>query len=187
MKKLTLFFILLSFLQTFSQEDQKEVNIGFDSQYKYDFGVGYGLNYGGYIGAQMQYIPVKHIALFGSAGFYVVELGWQVGLSGYLIPKESSKPIRVYGTIMYGTNAAISRRVGSELNRTYLGITYGGGLEMRFGEIRKHGLNIDIFFPIRSDDFSTDLDKLKSSVGNQFEVQDPLPFTISIGYHFEMK
>lgn len=113
MKKLTLLLFIFSVLVSFSQEQQQYQNLSPKKIVKYDFhsqidiGLGLGINYGGLLGAQVQYIPTNHFGIMGSAGYYLAGFGWQVGGIGYIMPKIPSKPFRVYGTVMYGTNAAI--------------------------------------------------------------------------------
>ena len=71
MKKLILFFFLISFLQSFSQQQQQYPDTVYSNyRYEADFGFGYGLIYGGYLGGQLQYSPHKHLAIFGSGGGY---------------------------------------------------------------------------------------------------------------------
>ena len=88
---------------------------------------------------------------------------------------------------MYGTNAAVFVGPSSKYNKTFLGPTFGVGFEMRLGKTKKHGFNIDILFPIRSDKFYDYQDKHPNDVVRVIEFQEPILTTISIGYHFEMK
>jgi hypothetical protein len=150
-----------------------------------DIGLGVGINYGGLMGVQMQYVVAKHLGIFGSAGYYIVGFGWQVGAIGYLTPKVPSKPFRGYGTLMYGTNAAIYVEGTNNYNKIYYGLSIGGGFEMRFGSSKRNGINIDLFYPIRSNEFETDLTALKNN--SSIEITEPLPITFSVGYHYEIR
>ncbi len=190
MKKLfTLFIIIVLFVsQSFSQQEYENLSKNknsFDFNSLADFGAGVGLNYGGLMGVQLQYVPAKHLGLFGSAGYYIVGFGWQVGAMGYITPKVPSKPFRVYGTLMYGTNAAIYVEGTDIYNKIYNGISIGGGVEMRFGNSKRNGINLDLFYPIRSDDFESDLNMLKHN--NRIDITEPLPVTFSVGYHYEIR
>ncbi len=187
----TLFLFLLLSLFGFSQEASQYQNLSLDkSDYDFhsiaDLGVGIGLNYGGFMGAQIQYVPLNHLAIFGSAGFYLVGFGWQIGAIGYLMPKVPSKKFRVYGTAMYGTNVAIAVSNADEYNKIYLGPTIGAGLEMRFGKSKRNGINIDLFYPIRSDEYEQDWTKIKNDP-LMTDYTEPLPITISVGYHYEIR
>ena len=102
----------------------------------------------------------------------------------YILPKTTSKKFRPYGKFMYGSNRVIVVKGDSKLDKNYLGPTLGVGLEMRFGRSASHGINIDLNFPINSQEFKDDLQFLKDSP--MYEVSDPLPIAISIGYHFEI-
>jgi hypothetical protein len=191
MMKLTLIFLMLLVLNSFSQESGQYKNLSknmedYEFHSQMDLGAGIGLNYGGLLGFQVGYIPINHLVIFGSAGYYLVGFGWQVGASGYLMPKVPSKRFRVYGTVMYGTNVAIAIIDNSSYNKIYLGPTIGAGIEMRFGKSKKNGLNIDLFYPIRSSEYESDWNNLKNNP-NFTDTVDPLPVTISVGYHFEIK
>ncbi|NQU34103.1 MAG: hypothetical protein HQ521_12790 [Bacteroidetes bacterium] len=188
MKKLiiTQLIVLLFCMQLFSQND----TIVKPDRFKADFGVGYGIAYAGFMGAKLQYSPIKNFAIFGSGGFFAITLGWQLGVIGYIIPKTKSKPVRVYCTAMYGTIAAVEK--GYKVNNlSYHGTTLGAGLEVRFGKPRKHGFNFDILFPIIPENFKEDVDNFFTQWYTYSFIElrgrkNPSPVTISIGYHFEM-
>lgn len=191
MKKLSIIILLFTSLLAFSQETVQYQNLSKDTK-DYDFhsmadmGIGIGLNYGGLMGFQIQYIPLNHLAVFGSVGYYIVGFGWQVGVQGYLMPKVPSKGFRVYGTAMYGTNVAIAVENAEHYNKIYLGPTIGAGLEMRFGKSKKNGLNIDLFYPIRSSEYETEWTKMKNDPMLS-DFIEPLPVTFSVGYHLEIR
>ena len=44
-----------------------------------DVGVGLGLDYGGIIGLQVTYIPVKYAGVIASVGYYAVNLAGKLG------------------------------------------------------------------------------------------------------------
>lgn len=192
MKNLTLLLLsMLLVVNSYTQEQNPYQNLStnaddYDFRSQVDMGVGLGLNYGGFMGAQVQYVALDYLGIFGSAGYYLVGFGWQFGLTGYIMPKLPSKPFRVYGTLMYGTNAAIVVDNSSNYNNIYLGPTIGAGLEMRFGKSKRNGLNIDLFVPIRSEEYQSDLNNVKNNPSIT-DIQEPLPVTISVGYHFEIK
>ncbi len=191
MRKLTVLFLMLLVLNSFSQEVEEYKNLStnvddYDFHSQCDFGAGVGLNYGGFMGVQVQYVALDHLGIFGSAGYYLAGFGWQIGVTGYIMPKIPSKPFRVYGTLMVGTNAAIVVTNSSSYNNIYFGPSIGGGIEMRFGKSKRNGLNIDLFLPFRSEEYQSDLNNIKNNPSIT-DIQEPLPITISVGYHFEIR
>jgi len=149
-----------------------------------DIGAGFGLDYGGIMGIKIEYIPLNHLGVFGSAGFQLSGFGWQLGAIGYFIRKTNKKGFRPYGKFMYGANASIYVSGMEELNEIYLGPSFGVGMEIRFGGAKRSGINGDINFPIRSQQYKDDWDYVKNHPSLDV-VSDPMPFTISIGYHVE--
>lgn len=182
---------MFSVIVSYTQEQKTYQNLStnaedYDFHSQLDLGAGMGLNYGGLMGVQVQYVVLDHLGIFGSGGFYLVGFGWQFGVTGYIMPKIPSKRFRVYGTLMYGTNAAIAVDNSSGYNNIYLGPTFGAGIEMRFGKSKRNGLNIDLFVPVRSDEYNSDWNIVKNDPRITVD-QEPLPVTISVGYHFEIR
>ncbi len=149
----------------------------------FDIGFGFGLDYGGMMGVKGTFVPIKHLGIFISAGYYIVSFGWQVGATGYILPKTNLKKIRPYGKIFFGTNRAIFVQGASQYNKSYMGLTPGAGVEFRFGAKASHGLNVDLNFPLSSAEFRKDLDDLKNNPA--IDISNPSPVAISFGYHFE--
>jgi hypothetical protein len=168
--------------QGFNDEGQKSQNTSLERN-KFDLGFGFGLDYGGLIGAKLSFAPIKHLTVFASGGYHMVAFGWQVGVAAYALPKVPAKKFRIYGKIMYGSNRVIIVDGASELDKNYIGFTPGIGLEFRFGKKVNNGLNADLNFPIGNQEFQDDLQFLKDSP--LYEVTDPLPVAISVGYHIE--
>jgi hypothetical protein len=149
-----------------------------------DIGLGLGLDYGGVLGAKFTYTPIKYLGIFVAGGLQLGGFGWQVGAKGYLIRKTSKKGFRPNLKVMYGVNAAIYVIDADQYNELYLGPSLGPGIEIRFGRLKKSGLDFDLNFPIRSQQFYDDWEYLKNDPNIEIQ-SDPLPFTISIGYHME--
>ncbi len=191
-----LVFICLLFngLNLSSQEEFKYKNLSeaqiaaqrdlYDT-HQFDLGFGLGMDYGGLIGAQMGYSPIKYLDLFGSIGYALINVGWEFGVRGYFVSKTKKHTFRPYGKAMYGYNAVIVIEGASEYNKIYYGPTVGAGVELRFGREKVHGFNIDINVPIRSDKFNTDFNELNNNP-NITEMGKPLPIAISMGYHMEI-
>jgi hypothetical protein len=70
-----------------------------------DIGIGFGLDYGGILGIQVGYLPVKYMTIFGAIGYYIEEVGWELGLKGLLVPKTTKKGFRPFFKFMYGVNS----------------------------------------------------------------------------------
>ena len=149
-----------------------------------DIGFGIGLDYGGIIGAKIEFIPLNHLGIFASAGIQLSGFGWQIGVIGYMIKKTNKRGFRPYLKFMFGTNASIYVMDMEELNKLYLGPSFGVGMEIRFGGAKRSGLNVDLNFPIRSQKYKDDWEAIKNNPALEV-VSEPLPFTISVGYHIE--
>lgn len=149
-----------------------------------DIGLGLGLDYGGVLGAKFTYTPIKYLGIFVAGGLQLGGFGWQAGAKGYLIRKTSKKGFRPNVKVMYGVNAAIYVIDADQYNELYLGPSLGPGIEIRFGRLKKNGLDFDLNFPIRSQQFYDDWEDLKNDPNIEIQ-SDPLPFTISIGFHME--
>ncbi|PLW95941.1 MAG: hypothetical protein C0591_10055 [Marinilabiliales bacterium] len=149
-----------------------------------DVGAGFGLDYGGIIGLQVTYIPIKYAGVITSIGYYAVNLGWQIGVKGFILPKTNLKKVRPTVKFMYGTNRLIIVDGASQFNKSYLGFTPGAGVEFRFGAKKTHGLNLDVNIPINSSEFNEDYQALIDNPAIDITAP-PSPIAISVGYHFE--
>ena len=150
-----------------------------------DFGFGVGTDYGGIFGIKATFTPIKFIGIFGAAGYYMVDFGWELGMNVYFIPKTNKNNIRPYAKGMYGTNRVIKIDGTDEYDKVYSGWSPGLGVEIRFGAGSSHGLNLAINFPVNSSDFNSDYDAIQDDPDVKIE-QDILPVSFSIGYHFEI-
>ncbi len=164
----------------FGQEDKTEI---IEIKRNLDLGFGFGLDYGGLIGAKFTFVPIKHLGIFVSGGYHLVAFGWQVGVIGYIIRKTNMKKFRPYFKVMYGSNRVIIVEGASKYDKNYVGFTPGFGVELRFGAEKSHGLNIDLNYPIESTEFQDDYNTLDNNPG--IEMTQASPISFSIGYHFE--
>src|SRR5690606_7025441 len=62
-------------------------------------GLGMGLDYGGIVGAKIEYLPIKNLGFFAGAGYNLLSAGWNVGGSYniFFIVQLSCNPVAVYG------------------------------------------------------------------------------------------
>jgi hypothetical protein len=149
-----------------------------------DLGIGLGMDYGGILGVKMTFSPVKYLGIFACAGLQFEGLGWEFGVKGYIIPKTSKKGFRPYLKGMYGINASIYIMDYDIYNKLYPGLSIGPGMEFRFGRMKKHGFDIDVNFPMYTDEFEKDMDRVRNDPNVEIE-SEPSIVTISIGYHME--
>ena len=70
-----------------------------------------------------------------------------------------------------------------QYNKAYYGPTLGGGIELHFGN-KKSFMNFGLLFPIRSQKYYDDWDKVTALPG--IESTDPLPVGISVGYNLKL-
>ena len=142
-----------------------------------NIGVGGGISYGG-IGARFTYMPNEILGLFGSLGYNLDELGYNVGAQFHV---PSKKKLSVYITGMYGYNTVlIVDAIIMETKTTYFGFTTGLGCEFRLKE--KSFLSAEVLLPFRPQSYKDAVDDLKSI---NYEIKEPLPLLFCIGYHFK--
>jgi hypothetical protein len=186
-------FISLIFIcnMVFSQENQIPVRDDKfirkppqEEEHKFDLGVGFGLDYGGLLGVQAGFIPLKHLVLFGTAGYYVIGFGWQAGLKGMFLPETAKHVFRPFLKASYGTNSIIIVDGTDKYDKIYTGFTVGFGMEFRFGKKKKNGFDIDLNVPLRSPDFWDDFNAMKNDPTLEITME-PIPVAYSIGFHHE--
>jgi len=157
-------------------------------EHKFDVGVGFGLDYGG-AGARFGYVPVKRLMVFASAGYIPKGFGWQLGAMFHIMPKDSKHVARPYISAMYGTNAYIlvkdsHPKSNLEHSDIYLGPSFGAGVELRFGSLKHHGIDVAIYYPLRSQEFEDNLDYVKNEPYINGYIE-PWKINLSLGYHYE--
>ncbi|MCY1718886.1 hypothetical protein OU798_00940 [Prolixibacteraceae bacterium Z1-6] len=142
-----------------------------------DIGAGAGLSYGGF-GTRFTYRPVEQLGLFGSLGYNLDALGYNLGVQ-YHVP--SQKRLSAYLTGMYGYNTVlIVDAVVMESKTTYFGFSTGAGIEFKLKE--KSFLSAELLVPFRPQAYKDAVDDLESI---SFEMKDPLPVAFCIGYHLK--
>lgn len=80
---LTTFSIKNSFAQ--SKAIKNELNTEYANAY---FGLDIGFDYGA-IGIKAEFLPSKYIGVFGGAGYALIDLAFNVALSGKLLPDRN--------------------------------------------------------------------------------------------------
>ena len=158
-------FILIP-LCTFSQGDDSKVNLG----------LGFGLDYGGF-GARLTGTPSKNFGVFGSVGYALAGVGYNVGVQGIFNAKGRVVP---YITGMYGYNAALVVTGAIEEKKIYYGPSFGLGMKL-VSKKNANFWNFELLVPIRDPAFQDKIDELKNMGA---VVSAVIPVAISVGYHF---
>ena len=149
-------------------------------------GAGMGFDYGG-LGAKLEFLPIKHLGIFGGVGYNLLSVGWNVGGSFKLLPDKKVTPTL---SAFYGYNGALKTEIiGPGLHfvedYTSQGITFGGGVDIKFGR-RGHKLTTSLLIPIREKDFRDKYNEVKDSP--YFDIERKLlPIGISVGFNFALQ
>ncbi len=142
-----------------------------------DIGAGAGLSYGGF-GTRLTYRPVEQLGVFGSLGYNLDALGYNLGVQ-YHVP--SQKRLSPYLTAMYGYNVVlIVDAMVMETKTTYFGFSAGVGVEFKLKE--KSFLSAELLVPFRPQSYKDAVDDLESM---EYDIKDPLPVAFSVGYHLK--
>jgi hypothetical protein len=141
-------------------------------------GLGIGANYG-FIGAQFQYFPQKHIGLFAGGGYALIGFGYAVGAEIFLQPDKRVSP---FFSGMYGTNGVIVVEGLSQFDKMYSGFSIGFGARIDNARNPKNHFKVQMLIPFRKQ-FDRDINTLKNNPNIIFE-DEPWPVLISFGYHF---
>ena len=149
-----------------------------------DAGFGFGLDYGGVIGVKATFYPVSYMGIFAAGGWELINVGWNVGVLGRILPADGRYAARPYLKVMYGVNGATKVSGKSVYDKMFYGVTVGLGLETRFGKRRKSGINIDLNVPFRSPGFFSQVNKMK--IDPAIEMHNSIiPIAFSLGYNTE--
>jgi len=161
------------------------ISVGVKAQndtYKHlDFGIGRGLNYGGF-GMSLAFAPAPIISIEGNVGYNLSKAVMGGALNIHVIPKNLSKTYSLAIKSMYGYNAVLITIDGDKDDRTFYGLSFGLSNELRFGSRKRSGINVDLIIPIRSDAVDEYRNEL---IDYGYDMSGLAPITISIGYHIE--
>jgi hypothetical protein len=146
------------------------------------FGIGLGLDYGG-LGARFTITPTPQIGLFGAAGYNFHQAAFNVGANYKFLPDKRVTP--VVG-LMYGYNAVIIVEGAEELNKTYKGVSMSGGIELNMKRSKNYW-SFELVTSFWSREYRNDWDDLKNNPSIIIEEgSEPIPISISVGYHFNI-
>jgi len=143
-------------------------------------GLGIGLDYGGVLGAKIEYLPIKNLGLFGGVGFNLLTVGWDAGVSYKISPDKSVSPNLM---VFYGCNG-VSMVEGdgySHYEMVSYGVTFGGNLDFKIGR-KGNTWSIGLFVPLRSQKFKDNYEAMKNDKNLEFK-KNLLPVAFSFGYN----
>jgi hypothetical protein len=146
------------------------------------FGIGGGLDYGGF-GGNVLYYPAKQVGLFGGMGYALAGFGFNAGLKFRYIPKKPTSRVDPFGLVMYGYNAAIAVSNASQHNKLFYGPTLGIGIDLRGKPLKRGYWSFALLVPIRKAAVNEYMDELENNYGVEFQY-GLFPVGGSIGYRF---
>lgn len=146
------------------------------------FGLGMGLDYGGF-GGNITIYPTSNLGLFAGGGYALIGVGYNLGIKYRFISKPLPKRATWSLLGMYGYNAALGVKDASYLDKMFYGATIGVGFDHRKSPQSRNYWSYALLIPIRSSDVDAYINELRYSYGVTFE-RKLLPFTISMGYRF---
>ena len=144
-----------------------------------NFGLGLGLDYGGF-GGRLTFFPGQNVGVFFGGGYAVAGFGYNVGLNFRMQPKKRVVPIVNF---MYGYNAAIAISGAPQFTKLYYGPSVALGVEFKSRNNMKNFFSVELVIPFRSKEFEDDYNGLKNNSSIKFS-NTILPIAFSVGYHF---
>jgi hypothetical protein len=136
-------------------------------------GFGFGIDYGGLIGAKVSLFPAKPIGGFIGFGDNTVDIGYNFGIDWkFTYMKRTSG----FLAVMYGYNAVV-KDVPAKKDEAYYGLSGQVGARMRVGKQTNY-LSLGIIIPITQD---SEIKDLKKQYGDNLDYS---PVLFSLGFHF---
>lgn len=148
-------------------------------------GLGLGLDYG-VIGVNFTTYLNKNIGLFGGVGYASINMAFNAGVKLRHINYEKPGNISPYAIIMYGTNTVVQIINAPEHNKTFSGLTFGGGIDFSFNHRKIGYWSFGLLFPKRSQQYNQYVSLLKTRYNVRLTSSAP-PVGISIGYKIILK
>jgi len=165
--------------ETFSYGFNSLENNYDQNEQQFYFGLGFGLDYGGF-GGKIEYLPVKYFGLFGGLGYNLLSAGWNVGASVKILPDYRVSPNLVF---FYGYNGMSKVVNYSYYDMTSYGISFGINLDIRVGSKGNNKWSLGVYVPIRSKEFMDNYEAMKND--KRLEMLNNLyPIAGGIGYNF---
>ena len=147
---------------------------------KVNVGVGMGLDYGGF-GSRLTYQATSNIGLYGSLGYNLNQLGYNLG-AHFKLPMSSR--LDWVSTAMYGYNAVLMvDGPEGKIKTTYYGPSLGSGVHWKRATNDNYW-SLELILPFRNQALSSAMDDLNLA---GYSVGKMLPLSFSLGYHFKLK
>jgi hypothetical protein len=183
MKKLTLIIIATAGIFTACTSAYGRTTTESDTsghEWKIYLGAGSGFDYGG-IGGKIEYLPIKHIGLFGGIGYNLLSVGWNVGVTYKILPDKTVSPNLM---VLYGYNAVFvgTDNYSKQYEMTSYGVSIGANLDIKIVK-RGHKLSVGLFYPFFSDKFNKNQDKAVNDRMLQI-YKKAWPIGFSVGFNF---
>lgn len=179
-----LFLILLMFIGISNLKSQDTV-VQLMYTDKISFGVGMGLDNGGF-GGSLLFYPIHQVGIFLGIGYPIAGIGYNTGIKFRLTKENSTQKFIPYLTAMYGYNAAIAVSGATQYNKLFYGPTLGFGFDMKTSYFSKGYWTLGICIPFRSSEVDDYMDDLETNHGVEFKNSLP-PIAVSFAYRFIIK
>lgn len=134
-------------------------------------GFGLGLDYGG-LGAQLMFQPEKHLGVFGSVGYALAGVGYNIGVMARLTPEKRVVPTVSF---MYGYNGSIY--IQNTFQKLYYGTSLAGGIILNSKRNDNTFWHFELVAPFRSNAYNSDYKFWYNA--------EPVPISICVGYHLK--
>lgn len=165
-----------------NRSDVSSILYGAGSENPVTFGLGMGLDFGGFGGNLLVY-PNNNIGLFAGLGYALAGLGFNAGTK--IRFSQPGTRINPYVVAMYGYNAAIKVVGASNYNKMFYGPTVGFGLD--FENPNSSGYwTAALMIPFRKAEVEQYMDELENNHGIQFQSR-MFPIAFSVGYRFKFE
>ena len=143
-------------------------------------GVGLGLDYGGIVGAKVEYLPIKNFGVFGGLGYNLASVGWNAGVTYKILPDNRVSPNLL---AFYGYNGV--SKGAPEYEMTSYGVSFGANVDIAVGS-KGHKVSAGLFVPVRSSKFRDNYDAMKND--QLIKVKSGLtPIVVGLGFNFALK
>lgn len=142
-------------------------------------GFGTGNVYGGVIGVNLAYEPVKGLGLSAGVGYYLSGLGYNGMLYYRFLADKKVNPV-VYG--LFGTNSVIKVVGAAHYNKVYTGPGAGIGSFFKVGR-NANRIFVGLQYAFWSDKFEEDMNTVKNDPAINVK-RTPAHVGLNVGFSF---
>ncbi|MCL2596791.1 MAG: hypothetical protein FWD66_03850 [Paludibacter sp.] len=170
-KNICVFFFFLFWVSQINGQNTNKLYLGFGS----------GFDYGAIVGTKIEYLPIKHLGIFGGLGCNVISICWNAGGTYKFLPDNRVSPNLM---LFYGYNGAGYVLYGSRIPVTSYGLTVGSNIDFKIGHTGNK-ISVGLLVPIRSKKIMDKYNALKEDPGHGLFVPI-LPIGITVGFNFKL-